>query len=105
MVTIPGEDFGTRNMEPLPDASNPHPGLINVEYLRSCQKFSNPFFNLCKVLVTILHGIYQCPCAYGTSKNVRECLSDPVIGKELVDAEVNHERFEVTAILDGILYI
>ena len=56
-------------------------------------------------MVTVLHRIDHGPGAYRALKNVRERLSDPVIGNELVDFQVNHKRFQVPAILDGVLLI
>jgi hypothetical protein len=70
VMTIQGKQLGTRDMEPLPDASNPHPGLVYVKYLRFCQEFSYPFFNPCKILVTILHCLDQCSCTDGMPKNI-----------------------------------
>jgi len=53
MVTICSEDLGTCHMEPLPDAVHPHPGLVHVEYLCTCQEVSYLLFNFCKVPETL----------------------------------------------------
>jgi hypothetical protein len=70
MVTIPREDIGTCDVQPLPDTGDSHSGIINVEYLCPRQEFSYLFFNTCKVPVAVLNCIDQCPGAEGTSEDI-----------------------------------
>jgi hypothetical protein len=105
MVTISGEEFRTGDMKPLSDSGNPQPGLINVEYLCSCQEFPYPLFHSCKILGTLPNCIHQCPGADETSEYIPNRFTNPITGNELVDTKIHHECFQVPAILDGILHI
>ena len=104
MVAVPCEKFGTCNMQPLTKTGDPHAGLVNMEHLCFRQEFSYPLFNSCKITVALLNCINQCPGAQRTSENIGECLPNPIIRNQLVNAKIHHQCLEVLAILDGELY-
>jgi hypothetical protein len=65
IVAICSQDLGTCYMESLSDAVHPHPGLVHVDYLRTCQKVSYLLFYSSKIPGTLGHCPGQGRFAHG----------------------------------------
>jgi len=102
MVPVAGEEFGTGDMKPVPGASSPHAGFIDVENMRSVQEFPDALIHFRQVLGALPHGRdHGCP-AQRASEQVGNQLTDPIIRQQLVDAGVDQECLQVGAILHGM---
>jgi len=92
-------------MKPMPFSGHSHPGLVYMQNFRVFEEGTNLLFNSHKTPGTLGNCIDHGSCAWAAVEEVAEEFSNPVIGEKLINAEIDHECFQVRAVLHWVLDI